>query len=557
MPLELVYSDIWGPAPVQSKSGCRYYICFVDAYTRYTSIYLLENRSQALHAFQLYKALLENLTGHKIKALQTDNGREYLSNAFKTFLQKNGIYHRLTCPYDHPQNGKVERKHRHITETGLTLLATASLPTSFWDEAFTSAAYLINRLPSLTTNSKSPYELLFHHKPDYSSLRVFGCACYPNLRPYNNNKLEYRSQLCTFIGYAPNHKGYKSLAPSEKIYISSNVVFDELTFPYKQLTHSTASSSTHAIHTSTSVPSIPIIPALPSISAPPIQSPSPSTANSANLPSDTTSPVPLSATDNSASVLVVSDHPVQVAASSSQPTGEAVVQNAHNMQARAKSGIFKPKIRLYATEIKTSSPNLQNQEPTSVTKALQCPHWKAAMCEEYEALLRTNTWTLVSPPSNIQPIRCKWVFRIKRNPNGSIQKYKARLVAKGFHQKEGVDFGEIFSLVVKPATIRLILSLALSKGWTIHQFDFNNAFLNGDLTEEVYMKQPEGFSTSSHLVCKLNKSLYGLKLAPRAWFSKLSSALHKFGFQNSAMILPCSPDSILLPYTYWYMSMIF
>ena len=273
MPLELVYSDIWGPAPVPSKSGCRYYICFVDACTRYTYIYLLENKSQAFHAFQLYKALLENLIGHKIKALQTDNGRKYISNAFKTFLQTNGICHRLTCPYDHPQNGKVERKHKHITETGLTLLAIASLPTSFWDEAFSSAAYLINWLPSLTTNSKSPYELLFYHKPGYSSLRVFGCACYLNLRPYTNNKLEYRSQLCTFIGYAPNHKGYKCLAPSGKVYISSNVVFDELTFPYKQLTHSIELHSTQPTPNSVSVPSIPIIPTLPTIPAPPIPSP--------------------------------------------------------------------------------------------------------------------------------------------------------------------------------------------------------------------------------------------------------------------------------------------
>ena len=165
--------------------------------------------------------------------MQTDNGREYISNAFEKFLQTNGIQHRLTCPYDHPQNGKVERKHRHITETGLSLLATAALPTSFWDEAFISAVYLINRLPSLTTNSKSPYELLFHHKPDYSHLKVFGCACYPNLRPYNTNKLEYKSQLCTFIGYAPNHKRCKCLALSGKICISTNVGFDELTFPYK------------------------------------------------------------------------------------------------------------------------------------------------------------------------------------------------------------------------------------------------------------------------------------------------------------------------------------
>ncbi|QHN94291.1 Retrovirus-related Pol polyprotein [Arachis hypogaea] len=159
------------------------------------------------------------------------------------------------------------------------------------------------------------------------------------------------------------------------------------------------------------------------------------------------------------------------------------------------------------------------------------------MEEEYEALMRNQTWKLVpkSPPNTAPTIGCKWVFRIKKHPNETIQKYKARLIAKGFHQKEGVNFNQVFSPIVQPSTVKIMLSLALTKGWKIRQFDFNNDFLIGDLAEDVFMSQPEGFlsPTQPYHVCKLQRSLYGLKQALHAWFTKLKQTLNKFGFSNT------------------------
>jgi len=158
---------------------------------------------------------------------------------------------------------------------------------------------------------------------------------------------------------------------------------------------------------------------------------------------------------------------------------------------------------------------LVHSEPKSVKHALAAPNWLAAMEQEYQALMKNHTWDIVPLPSDRKAVGCKWVFRVKENADGSINKYKAQLVAKVFHQVHGFDFHETFSLVVKPITIRLILTLALTNGWDLFQLDVNNAFLNGVLDETVYMVQPPGFEHSNkQLVCKLNEVLYGLKQVP-------------------------------------------
>ena len=178
------------------------------------------------------------------------------------------------------------------------------------------------------------------------------------------------------------------------------------------------------------------------------------------------------------------------------------------------------------------------------------------MNDEFDALLRNGTWTLVPPSPTMNIVGCKWVFRIKTNADGTINRYKARLVAKGFHQKPGVDFGETYSPMVKPTTIRTVLSIAISFGWTIHQLDVQNAFLHGSLSEDVYMAQPLGFihPTYPHHVCKLQKTLYGLKQAPRAWFSRLNNKLLKMGFMgsksNSSLFIYKSANLILYVLVY-------
>jgi histone deacetylase 1/2 len=179
---------VWGPAQT-STSGHSYYVSFIDGYSRFTWIYLLKHKSDVFHIFLAFQKHVERLLNHKIIHVQSDWGGEYLK--LNKFFDDIGISHRVSCPHTHQQNGRAERKHRHLVETGLTLLAHASMPFRFWSDAFVTASFLINRTPSRVINMQTPLERLLGEKPDYTFLKVFGCACWPHLRPYNNRKLDF------------------------------------------------------------------------------------------------------------------------------------------------------------------------------------------------------------------------------------------------------------------------------------------------------------------------------------------------------------------------------
>jgi hypothetical protein len=164
---------------------------------------------------------------------------------------------------------------------------------------------------------------------------------------------------------------------------------------------------------------------------------------------------------------------------------------------------YDPKKRGFLAQV--THPDNVESVPISYAEALRSPHWKRAMQDEYEALIRNGTWQLTPPPPSGNVVDCKWIFKVKRHADGSLERYKARLVAKGFHQRHGLDYDETFSPVIKPTTVCLVLSIAVSNGWCIRQADVKNAFLNGALQETVFMTQPPGFVTSTQPqhVCRL------------------------------------------------------
>lgn len=230
-PLSLIHSDVWGPFQ-SSNSGFTYYLPFIDDFSRFTWIYPFKYKHEVFAKFVAFKAYVENQFTTSLQVLRTDGGGEYGSNEFSAFLTKHGIVHQLSCPHTPSQNGVAERKHRHLIEITIALLHQSSLPLSYWFDALATAVFLVNRLPSTTLHHNTPFEVLFHSLPDYSLFRVFGCPCFPWLRPYTAHKLQPRSIPCVFIGYHPSYKGYRCLDMSTgRVYISRHVRFFENVFP--------------------------------------------------------------------------------------------------------------------------------------------------------------------------------------------------------------------------------------------------------------------------------------------------------------------------------------
>lgn len=213
-PLELVHIDLWRPSPVKSHNGYSYFVSFINEFTKYIWLYLLKTKAEVYQTFLHFKTLVENQLNTKMKVVQSDWGREYRS--LSRYLHENEILHRVSCPYTPQQNGTAERKHMHIVEMGLSLLAQSHLPLKHWDDAFVTSVYLINRIPARTIHYKTPLELMYGYPPDYKKLKVFGCLCYPFLRPYNKHKLEFRSVAENFLGYNNQYRGYKVLLPNGK-----------------------------------------------------------------------------------------------------------------------------------------------------------------------------------------------------------------------------------------------------------------------------------------------------------------------------------------------------
>ena len=401
---------------------------------------------------------------------------------------------------------------------------------------------------------------MFLQAPNYSHLRVFGCLCFVSTHAQKPSKFDPRATRCIFLGCPYSQKGYRVFDPIlKKGFVSRDVTFFEETFPFQNPALSAAPhpfSQPHALSLMFDIDSFPepissayiseettsspipqedlITPSLsvtPSSPSPTLPSP-PSPSSSSSYSSST--PPPLGrGTRQTKPPSFLQDFHVEAALPSrpASPSSTNVVQSSGIAYSPSQ---FLSYDRLSSTH-KTFTTHLTLlKEPTSFSQAITDPKWRDAMQHEIAAPQANKTWTLMPLTSHKRPIGCKWVYKIKLQPDGTVELYKARLVAEGYSQIEGVDYRETFALVAKLVTVHVLLSIAALQGRHLHQLDVNNAFLHGDLNEDVYMTLPPGFGRKGETrVCKLNKSLYGLKQASRQWFLKLSPALKAAGFHQS------------------------
>ena len=444
-----------------------------------------------------------------------------MSNEFQVFLQSKGIISQRSCPSTPQQNGVAERKNRHLLDVVRTLLLESSVPPRFWCEALSTAVHLINRIPSPTTNHVSPFSKLLGHSPLYSDLRTFGCVCFVHLPPHERHKLIAQSVKCVFLGYVIPHKGYVCYDPhASRIRVSRNVIFFENQYFFPS----------HVQLSSASVSLLPIF----SESPPVVERFKPGFVyeRRSRHESGSTSFVPPSNLD-------LAPDPAPASTTLRRSTRPSRPPNWY--------GFFSP-VSLVATLSTISIPSCYKQ-------AMEHECYQIAMQAELQALEENHTWDIVPCPPTVKPIGSKWVFFVKLRSDGSLDWYKAHLVALGNKQEYGVDYEETFAPVAKMTTVRTILAIAASQSWRLHQMDVKNAFLHGDLQEEIYMKLPSGMTTSSpHDVCKLRRSLYGLKQAPRAWFEKFRSTLLSFSFTqsqyDSSLFLNTSTSGIVILLVY-------
>ncbi|XXG61102.1 hypothetical protein AAC387_Pa04g2839 [Persea americana] len=436
-----------------------------------------------------------------------------MSSAFQQFLQNKGIISQRSCPYTPQQNGVAERKNRHLLDVTRSLLLESSVPTRFWVEALATAVHLINRMPTTTLENQSPYYRLYKTTPSYDDLHVFGSTCFVHLPSSERTKLTAQSAQCVFLGYAPFQKGFLCYDPHiRRFRTSRNVVLFENQYFFQ----------TH------------------------IDLPKPSS-------------VSLPGVSDDSSVVRFNPNFVYHRRNSTTPTTALPpdlppVPGSGHTSLRRSTRISVPPDRYGFSHTSLMATLSSSSIPQSYSQAVQDPCWNKAMQEELDALAQNHTWDIVPSPVGVKPIGCKWVFSLKLKSDGSLDRYKARLVALGNRQEYGIDYDETFAPVAKMTTVRTILAVAASQSWPLYQMDVKNAFLHGDLQEDVYMHLPKGCSSNPGMVAKLRRSLYGLKQAPRAWFEKFQAALLRLDFRPSlydpSMFLHHAPSGITILLVY-------
>ena len=474
--LELVHSDVCGKMREKSIGGAEYFLTFTDDKTRYTWFYPLKTKDQVFDRFLEWKAIVEKSSGKKLKTLRTDNGGEYTSKKFSDYLKSEGIRHELTIPKTPEQNGVAERLNRTLVESARSMMLDAKLSHEFWAEAVSTAVYLRNRCPTKAVDGMTPHEAWYGYKPKVSHLRVFGCDAYTHIPKDERAKFDSKSRKCILLGYGQQTKGYRLFDPvKRKVIYSRDVHFNEAEKEDKTVSD-TDSSSNHRVV----------------------------------LDFSTESEIETEAESSDDSV--------------SEPQLRRSTRERHQPN-------------YYGIE-QSHLTQIQSQ-PMTFEEASSCPEssrWSEAMEMEMRSLKDNDVWELVQLPAGKKAIGSKWVYKVKTGADGSLERYKARLVAQGFAQRYGSDYDETFCPVVRQESLRVLIALSVQHGLKLQQVDVTTAFLNGTLDEEVYMTQPKGFAKEGekHLVCKLKKSIYGLKQSPRCWNTALDSHLKQMGFVQSA-----------------------
>ena len=487
--LEFVHCDLAGPITPASREGHKYAISFVDDYSGAATVYFLKNKSDASRALE--KFLADTAPYGKVKRFRCDNGTEFTSSQFTSILLKNQIKQEFSAPYSPHQNGTVERCWRSLFEMARCLLLEAKLPKNLWTYAVSMAAYIRNRCFNPRTN-KTPYELMVGHRPNISNLHVFGSIVFAYVQA--KNKLEARSEKGVFVGYDRSSPAYLVYFPQrcEIKKVRCCKFLDK--FQENQGHSDNCYVEVEPIEKVTNIPEV---------------------------------------TDQADQA----GHQDQIAG---QGENDGLQENRYPRREHKKPDYLDD----YVTQVSFGPENLDYcyklaDIPRTYREAVASPDaakWQEAMVDEITALKENQTFEYTTLPEGRKTVGGRWVYALKSGPNEE-NTYKARYVAKGYSQIPGEDYTETFSPTAKMTSVRMALQVAVNEGMLIHQMDVKTAYLNAPIDHEIYIDQPEGFEVQGQngkpFVCKLKKSLYGLKQSGRNWHNLLHDYLINEGFSQS------------------------
>lgn len=516
--LDIVHTDICGPMNVPSLGKNRYILIFLDDFSRFCVVYFLKEKSETVDKLQEYIAMVKNKFQRAPAVLMSDNGGEYCSNEVQTLLAREGIAHVTTIPYTPQQNAIAERKFRSIMDMTRCMLKDARLPHKLWAEGVYTSVYLQNRLPTKGAE-RTPFELWHGKAPNLSHIRVFGSPCYFHVPKEHRHKLDSRAKAGILVGYASGGKGYRIMdLQTGKTNAYHAVYFDE--YGKVDTKNTVVDSSDESERTQEFVyfpfetPQSNYLPS--SVTAPP----------TGDAPEDAEDQNPGGTRDED------EDSDGDMPALEEDEEADAVAEPEVRRSSRTNRGV--PPVRLSYLAGSAFPQEPSTWEEIQEMPAAEASLWRKAAQEEMDALHQNKTWTLTELPPGKKAIGSKWVFKVKKGSEGEVQRYKARLVAQGFSQRFGEDYDEVFAPTVRYSSVRMLLSIAASKKMRVKHIDIATAFLHGQISEEIYMKQPKGFVKphEAHLVCKLQKGLYGLKQAARAWNQKLHKMLTQLGYKQ-------------------------
>lgn len=489
-----VFVDLSGPHMV-TVNGSQYFLLCKDEHSTFTYAYCLKDKAHLDLALAKLFTEFEIETGKRVVRLHSDKGGEFFTSTKTEILCAiEHVMQETSAEYTPQQNGMIEREIGSVTAMARTMLLSSNLTRTLWDEAIKTACFIRNRLPNKNIET-TPYEVAVGRKPQIAHLCEFGREVHVIVHGHHLTKFEPRTEPGYIVGFTQRSNTYRVyLKERGRVIESCNVIFR----PHKQMPQSTT--------------------------------PTPTERSRVNL-------------DKYFDDLLASGGDNESTLDDFLTADEQCNDQGDSDMSEITSPPFSPmtvtsdQSTLDQSEVAMIAMSPEIAEPSTFNEAICSPQrdsWRQAIAEEFEAHEKNGTWVVVDKPSDRQPMSTKWVFKLKRCLDGTVDRFKARLVARGFEQRYGRDFNETFAPVARYDSIRTLIAIAAQLNLKITQFDVATAFLHGILEENVFILPPEGMDLPAGKVLKLLKGLYGLKQSPRVWNNRFKEELEQMGFSSLA-----------------------